>query len=898
MVTKIEDMSQIDKQEAFSILLTEGLVGLKKYLEDKTNIEQEDIRSAASTLRKQFSKEMLFNFLVENSSSSKEDENVLLRKTKKGYVLQQSFLESALEGEPQQMLNNYFREKYQGFAAIKSMGSRPDEMKSKMIRYVISQLVGKEAFGQQKVETLSEVETQDKEESIERGESKLINDVLSNFKMKGKSTRYNLNNAENAPSRGVSWAASKFSERELKEWQRTLESVPTQNMRRLVEPFLNIIESRLTTESSIMFEGIELDADMLIGKLDLKYLTRREEIYKYWKNIDTKYEDVQRTVEEFARGLKEIKTDNKKLQEVIDEFNTVAEELSSNENDYKYIIEYDGKPMKDWVKGRDKVQVLFETFLDSLDEKGANVDIDRTREKLIEELGIDSDISDEDLGLEGRGLATRTSMTDKETGEKREFIEIDATKAKEENTQASRLGRKLGKLHETTKVDPLFYYVYAGENKNRTDSSVWAEWPIFSKEISRIKKQMKILGIKSVVEIDDDIEKYVDRLAEQAVVGMQEFYLPISERIFDSGILQTQDNDKIDEAKNIKNIGNFLEIVSKFLSSGSNLDRLASPTTVEQTGTKAQASPQMISATFGRQDRKNFLEEIEEITNEHEAMMEAIIEYYIVPLNSRYKPFDDKIEFANTQLMQILTKMKPNDNSFFTLLAMEAEYGGLLLDEDELKLITDTLQFITTPANKDFIDLRAKLIALQSKLVEILGQLGGNFDEDSKVELGAFLNGLLKKNKLNDVKIFNRYTEEWKELYNPQKIYPLEAIESHLNKNRGQYTENENTKSYIKNFFSAIDDMKIVKSEDEMKILDAHDTIRKMMNKPVYYNTSKLDNYTHVNRAIEILKENYHIDVSVNEIEQIVNKIDSMENISKTHGIPVESVYYLKANFR
>ena len=77
MVTKIEDMSQIDKQEAFSILLTEGLVGLKKYLGDKTNIEQEDIRSAASTLRKQFSKEMLFNFLVENSSSSKEDENFL-----------------------------------------------------------------------------------------------------------------------------------------------------------------------------------------------------------------------------------------------------------------------------------------------------------------------------------------------------------------------------------------------------------------------------------------------------------------------------------------------------------------------------------------------------------------------------------------------------------------------------------------------------------------------------------------------------------------------------------------------------------------------------------------------------------------------------------------------------
>lgn len=895
MAIKIENLDELDKVQVFSILLKEGMDGLKTHL-DKVGVEQENIRTAAITLRKNFKKEMLFNFLTQNSSSDKEDKRVLLRKTGKGYALQNHILTEALDGQVQQILNDYVRKEYQGFSAI-----RPDDMKSKMLRYVISQLEEKQAFGGQGKESLSEVEAKDKQSAVERGESAGINKVLGNFKMKGKSTRYNLQNAEDALSQGISLASIQINIRELKEWQRTLESAPTQNMRRLVEPFLKLINGRLTTDSSISLQGVELDADMLIGKLDLKFLSRREEIYKYWETIDEKYEVVKTTVKDFADGLEEIKTDNDKLKEVIDNFTTVASRINTDEDDYKYILEYDGKPMKDWVKGTDKVQVLFETFLDTLDKKGADVDFDRKREELIEELGIDSNVSNEELGLEGaQGAEGYTQRY--EGKEEKDIVEIDVIQAKEENTQVSRLGKKLGKLHETTKVDPLFYYVYSSENKNRNEFSAWAEWPIFSKEISRIKRSMKRLGDRSVTIIDDEIEEYVDKLATQAVVGnITKFYLPASERILDSGIIQTEDNDKINEIKNLKNISEFLEIVSKFLSSGSDLDKLASPTSIEERGkTQEQKNPEIVSATFGRKDRKNFLAEIKALTNEHKAMMDAILEYYIVPMSSRFKPFDDKIEFANTQLIQILTNAEAiqKDNSFFTLLAMEAEYGALLLDKDELEQIVNALEFITTPANKDYIQLRSELEGLQLLSIEILGGLGGNFKEDSRVELGTFLNTIITKNKLNDVQIFNKKTEEWKEQYNSQKIYPLEAIESHLNKNRQSYMDDPNTEKLARRFFSAIDDMQIVKSNTELKILDAHDTIRKMMDKPVYYNTSKLDNYNHVNTAIDILKKNYNVDVTVNEIGQIVNKIDSLESISKKHGIPVESVYYLKANFR
>ena len=70
------------------------------------------------------------------------------------------------------------------------------------------------------------------------------------------------------------------------------------------------------------------------------------------------------------------------------------------------------------------------------------------------------------------------------------------------------------------------------------------------------------------------------------------------------------------------------------------------------------------------------------------------------------------------------------------------------------------------------------------------------------------------------------------------------------------------------------------------------------MNKPVYYNTSKVDNFDHVNYAIEVAKEDYKVDLTAMEIESIVKEFNSMEEIASKYGITQETVYFLKANFR
>ena len=89
-----------------------------------------------------------------------------------------------------------------------------------------------------------------------------------------------------------------------------------------------------------------------------------------------------------------------------------------------------------------------------------------------------------------------------------------------------------------------------------------------------------------------------------------------------------------------------------------------------------------------------------------------------------------------------------------------------------------------------------------------------------------------------------------------------------------------------------------LKSDTEQAILSAHDSIRKMIGKPVFYNTSKVDNYNHVNTAMSVLKSDYNLDITAIELENIVNDFGSMEDIAVKYGVSPESVYYLKANFR
>mgnify|MGYP003657391382 FL=1 len=115
----------------------------------------------------------------------------------------------------------------------------------------------------------------------------------------------------------------------------------------------------------------------------------------------------------------------------------------------------------------------------------------------------------------------------------------------------------------------------------------------------------------------------------------------------------------------------------------------------------------------------------------------------------------------------------------------------------------------------------------------------------------------------------------------------------------GQFEKNPYTRkeySAFKTAYKNQTDMKL--ASVHTKILEAHDEIRKMLGKPIYYNTCELESFNHISDTIDIIKEQYKVELTGSDITGIVNEIDSMETIAKRYGVNSNAVYHVKAMFR
>ena len=71
-----------------------------------------------------------------------------------------------------------------------------------------------------------------------------------------------------------------------------------------------------------------------------------------------------------------------------------------------------------------------------------------------------------------------------------------------------------------------------------------------------------------------------------------------------------------------------------------------------------------------------------------------------------------------------------------------------------------------------------------------------------------------------------------------------------------------------------------------------------MMNKPLYFGISSVDNYEDMQATLGMMKSKFKTDLTAMEVEGIVKELDSMQNLSRKYGISTEGVYYLKAIHR
>ena len=121
---------------------------------------------------------------------------------------------------------------------------------------------------------------------------------------------------------------------------------------------------------------------------------------------------------------------------------------------------------------------------------------------------------------------------------------------------------------------------------------------------------------------------------------------------------------------------------------------------------------------------------------------------------------------------------------------------------------------------------------------------------------------------------------------------------------RGAATEEGETKGedligrVIQAYDNLIRKKLLVKSDLEYKILEAHDSIRKMINKPIYYGLGNIDSFDDITKTIDVAKEDYNINLTALDVENINSEFGAYKDIGRKHGVSAEVVYFIKANFR
>ena len=647
------------------------------------------------------------------------------------------------------------------------------------------------------------------------------------------------------------------------------------------------------------------EVDLLVGSLSLKSFDRRNKIYEYWRQKHKSFDEFIYIQNRALKGLLKVLADAEGTM-IVDLIKEIeANKLTEADN---YIVKVP-KQKVDKDNLNYTAAILLEDFL-SIDSNDV-------------EFVFDDDERDKDPE---EGAITARGQGAEETRTETERAEIMPTTEKVKSILDG-----IDNIKTTKETDPLFYYAWSQGAFNRV--------PLFKKDISKIHRRIKAANKRLTVELDEseleELDKYIENLSREAFSGETDanYYLPLTDKVMSEFKIPREEQIE-------KKLKTYFELVTQLYDfGGKSRSELATDISTGKVGEKtvrrtnyqsfvARREGEGIADIFDRNRQQSSDESVDALIEQLKELIDVLYASMVRPLQSEYMPFDET-EFAfisNKQLKVITENAESTGDALSTLTHRMNDMGTAILPKKALKQIANLL---TQLGN---VKVGENLQGIKTSMEQLAKQLDRIYDfrhtNDINEEFGASLYEIRAKNNLdvdlefngvNVNKLYKKYQEK-----REMQIYPLAALiktikkqeslfrtDTHLSGrkqdkglSRGAATEEGETKGddligrVIQAYDNLIRKKLLVKSDLEYKILEAHDSIRKMMNKPIYYGLGNIDSFNDVIKTIDVAKEDYDINLTALDVENINSEFGAYKDIGRKHGVSAEVVYFIKANFR
>ena len=671
-------------------------------------------------------------------------------------------------------------------------------------------------------------------------------------------------------------------------------------------------------------EEVEYLPDLAIGSFDLELVSRREEIYEYWGKRYLKMKEVldisKEIVDEYDKNNKyyEMLDDDMGSEQTDKSFRNTLKILNGkgSEGDGEdwthpnnYIMAIEATRVKVGELNRGRIHEVVRIWFD---------EITRVKHGITggADWGRDSDDTAQVSGWqEGQTLEEADQIT--ATGEVTETLNELEQSVKDAAKEEGRWERLLS---DDIWVDPLLFYLIEN-NKIELGAFTRIEMKDAERHLQRRVRRMKawVREYRDDESVVDGLGEYIKKIKDRASNAKAgEFYhVPLSPEM-----VHLEFKTKIDDSI-IKKHQDFLKAIHRMLIDPNESTKFRAPQ--YQTGPRIKERSSAIpSETFpepygvtGMEGTIAQLREMDEQTKMpklFKKLIKAIEDYYLDPSRSQFYPFEkgksgdmfadmEISDLRNTLEANWKTKGKKGAWKGTAVMARAwADAGTDMITYSELTNITLYLKAQKRYDGNNFPLLYDKAIDAYYALESVTDKQLTNLN---KIWFAYHLDLLARKNgnNIKGRKFMGEFILELKDQYKKElDDYPMKEIQTILESKSGFRSKGPHDRPIDKKKIRAVNDFlkwtKVTKSDVEIDILLAHDTIRKMLGKPIYYALGSIDDFDDVNNTIDVIKKANNVELMPVEIENIVNEFDSHQSLSKKYGLSEEVIYRVKAMYR
>ena len=671
------------------------------------------------------------------------------------------------------------------------------------------------------------------------------------------------------------------------------------NVNAFIDFFKELYEKKRIQRKRTRFKFIDLPTEDIFSNKTLNDINQRKATYQYWKGIHNKFLNVKMPYDApsgLNMALEELK------KKILGKNKTVAEFKEK----IKKASEEKAVEMEDLLKFLETIEKIGSlNYIVKVERKNITLKNVKERavlfiEKLLEHHGkLKSAFDVDDIEMVYETVET-------EEGQKR-FAEMGEEPAKETFEEYDDALKD-----DTSEVilDPLAIKYLKKDLDGLAE--VYDDYKNnLLKEILEQFRDYDVV-IADREDYEDFREKLEDALEAIDSVTDDEYYLPIF--LFTEPTLKKYYKEEATKA------GKIQEDIFKFLVAYRDL--------IEDEKTLSMQNIKEVFIAGSGKGKLTDLEQYKRITpsvrgtirkfkkdmkTALDAMNDYIIELFVKPMHSIHRfgmrlPFD-----KNIQLRVIASASDDAGEGYLAYKEISkrmVESGSAFMGIDEAEDIVDFLELISSgqiykEPEKTYLTAEQFIRSVKkifNKNKKVIAQL--------KREVASIYGSLIytseKRKKLKDfmgIKVADAFAEN--RVDDPLEIQALQVLVDAIKQSReglvevtedGQQSGGEIPQSLYERLVGEID--KVAKSEIYNKILEAHDSLRILKGKEIHYAKRNENNFEHVNDMLIKMQRDYNLDMSASELVNVVNEIDSFQNISKEYGIDTEHVYVIKANFR